>query len=132
MAVPLINTHGGVIARPSEVSVACAYGIDGATVNLHGGANGDGCPDEWCDPSNPHEQNGYCGFWGAPPRAAWRAKDLGTVLTLHEQQGEGYKGVGFRSGYNEAVLDGVEWNANLPNSACGRRRRIELRWQSAA
>ena len=116
MAIPLINTHGGVVARPGEVHVACAYGIDGATVNLHGGANGDGCPDEWCDPSKAHEQNGYCGFWGAPPHAAWRAADLATLLALHEEHGESYKGVGWRSGYNEAVLDGISWNENLPNT----------------
>lgn len=115
-AIPLINTHGGILARPSEVRVACSYGIDGASVNLHGGVHGDGCPDAWCEPSAAHEQNGVCGFWGAPPRAAWRPEHLATMLELHEQHGEGYKGVGFRSGYNEAVLDGHLWNANLPNT----------------
>jgi hypothetical protein len=66
-----------------QVAVACAFGIDGATVNLHGGPNGDGCPDAWCDPANPKPNaNGYCAFSGSPPQAAWRGADLATLLTL--------------------------------------------------
>ena len=37
--VPLVNSNGGVIVRPSAVSIACAYGIDGATQNYNNPAH---------------------------------------------------------------------------------------------
>lgn len=115
-AVPLVSNDGGVIARPSLLNISCVYGIDGATVGLSGGPNGDGCPSYWCDPNAKREPNGYCGFWGAPPQAAWRAEDLARLIELHERVGAPYHAPGYHAGYNEAVVDGLTWNANLPNS----------------
>ena len=115
-AVPLVSNDGGVIARASEINISCLFGIDGASVGLSGGPNGDGCPWYWCDPSGNIEANGYCGFWGAPPQAAWRPQDLAKLLELHEKFGEPYGQPGYHSGYNEAIVDGWSWNANLPNT----------------
>ena len=127
-AVPLVSYDGGVIARPSEIELMCLFGIDGATVGLNGGPNGDGCPAAWCAPQLEPEPNGYCGFWGAPPDRAWRPSDLDTLLTLHEKHGEGYHEPGYHSGYNEAIVDGISWNAHLPNTI---EAFFELEGQSA-
>lgn len=115
-AVPLVSNDGGVIARASEVNISCLFGIDGATVGLSGGPYGDGCPWYWCDPSGNIEANGFCGFWGAPPQAAWRPEHMAKLLELHEKFGEPYGDPGYHSGYNEAIVDGWSWNANLPNT----------------
>lgn len=117
VAIPLVSNDGGVIARPERgLNLSCVFGIDGASVGLSGGANGDGCPRVWCDPSGRMEANGYCGFWGAPPQAAWRPKDLAKLLELHMQHGEQYRPPGYHSGYNEAIVDGWSWNSNMPNT----------------
>ena len=116
VAVPLVSNDGGIIAHPQKIIVECAFGIDGATVGLNGGPHGDGCPAYFCDPSGNIEANGFCGFWGAPPNAAWAPKDLGKMLELHQQFGEPYGEPGYHSGYNEAVVDGLSWNANMPNT----------------
>ena len=115
-AVPLVSNDGGLILRPSKVAIECAFGVDGATVGLSGGPNGDGCPWAWCDPSGRIEANGYCSFWGAPPNAAWKAENLDKLLELHQQFGEPYQEPGYHSGYNEAIVDGWSWNENLPNT----------------
>ena len=45
VAVPLVSNDGGVIARPGPgLEMSCLFGIDGASVGLSGGPNGDGCP----------------------------------------------------------------------------------------
>ena len=120
VAVPLVSNDGGIVARPhGGVNISCIFGIDGATVGLSGGPNGDGCPSTWCNPAQTGcNQAGYgcCAFEGAPPQAAWRAEDLGTLLKLHEQHGAGYHQPGYHSGYNEASVDGWSWNANLPRT----------------
>jgi len=117
VSVPLVSNDGGVIARPSDgLQISCAFGIDGATKNLGDGPNGVGCPSTWCDPSGQLEANGYCGFWGAPPQAAWRAENLDKLLELHKQHGVQWRPPGYHSGYNEAVVDGEVWNKHLPNT----------------
>lgn len=117
VAVPLVSNDGGVIARPGPgLNISCLYGIDGATKELSGGPNGDGCPRDWCSRSAGREANGYCGFWGSPPNAAWRAQDLDKMLELHVQNGAQYHGPGYHSGYNEAIVDGWAWNKFLPNT----------------
>lgn len=92
-----------------------AFG-SGATVGLNGGPNGDGCPAAWCHPHMEPEANGYCGFWGAPPNHAWRPEDMETLLKLHEEHGVQYTRPGYHSGYNEVIVDGISWNAHLPNT----------------
>ena len=117
VAVPLVSNDGGIIARPGRgVNISCLFGIDGASVGLSGGPNGAGCPDNWCNPSGVREPNGYCGFWGAPPDHAWSPKNLDKLLELHAQHGVPYHAPGYHSGYNEAIVDGWNWNANMPNT----------------
>ncbi len=114
VAVPLVSYTGGVVARPNAISVACSYGVDGATQNLNGGPQ-PGCPRIWCNPEHVMEQNGYCGFNGAPPHA-WRPEHLKEMLKLHQTDGGRYSAPGYHSGYNEVVVGARSWNSHLPST----------------
>ena len=99
---------GGVVLNPKHSRVLCIYGGDGGTrgktCNPPGATDSciPGCVassrDEWCDGHGA--RNSWCD--GKP----WRPSQLGTFLQLD----------GGMTTYNEAIIDGFYWNANLPHS----------------
>ena len=95
-------------------SLSCAYGIDGATYHLNNPAH-PGCSERPCDPANPMEQNGFCGFNGSPANS-WAPRDLKLLLELHADHGAQYRKPGFHSGYNEVILSSKMHNARLPHA----------------
>ena len=128
VAITLMNNNGGIIVRPSEVSLDCLYAVDGNTASFNG-AISPGCSSafSWCDPKNPLDQNGLpsCGF--RQQGRAFRPENLkearlclprsdldaqsadesrvscGQALQLYAQYGAPYQTPSFNSGYNEVT-----------------------------
>jgi hypothetical protein len=99
---------GGVILNPKYSRVLCIYGGDGGTRGKTCSPPGateqcvPGCVatahDAWCDGEGA--RSSWCD--GRP----WRPSQLGRFLKLD----------GGMTTYNEAIIDGFFWNANLPHS----------------
>lgn len=94
---------GGLVLRPEEIELNCAYGSDG-------GSQGVVCPDgktpdcspgckRWCDP-NRGTRN-----WGC----SWAPQDLHMMIA---QQ----KVLEPNGGYNEVIVDSASWVRNLPRT----------------
>ena len=49
----------------------------------------------------------------------WRQSELPTLLSLFAQKGEKFGGFGSFKGYNEMVIDTVQWLRHLPASVQG-------------
>eukprot|EP00966_Prymnesium_polylepis_P163404 3777054-Prymnesium_polylepis.1 len=96
-AVPLpFADRGGVVLRPSAVTLECLYGSDGGSYRLVDPAH-PGCSDGWCDPRHLYDDNGErCGFSGTPA-TAWRPADLAALLREHAQHGARYTPPAFHS-----------------------------------
>ena len=104
---------GGVILNPLATRILCAYGGDGGTRGklCHPPGLSETCipgcisPDSdphsagWCKPS---EALGSSWCDGHP----WKPSDLGQFLKLDQAS----------QGYNEIMVDGFYWNAQLPHS----------------
>lgn len=100
----------------------CLYGMDAATNQLtdsrYPGCTATRCNARWpCSRGNMSDGCGHgsamCGFAGAPA-TAWSPSDLKRLLQLHRDHGPAYAPAGFHSGYNEAVINSIEFNAQLP------------------
>lgn len=114
VGVPLpFGSRGGVILSPTHISIDCMYGIDGGTYRLDN-PDHPGCSDHFCSPNNPREQNGLCGFNGAPA-TAWGPNDMKTLLDMHFEHGPHYHAPGFHSGYNEFIINSKKYNTQLPD-----------------
>ena len=99
---------GGFLLNPNHTRILCIYGGDGGTrgkLCRPPGVSDDcipGCKaspfDQWCD--GAQAGSSWC------DGKAWRPNDLGQMLALDEGSDT----------YNEAILDGYYWNAQLPHS----------------
>ena len=110
--VPLPFSDGGLVIRPSETSISCAYAVDAASMSEHSKEGLSGCPNLWCAP--PFEGKG-CGFRRHRPKSAWHGEDLKHMLALHMEFGDAWHPPGFHSGYNEVIIQANVWKSHLPS-----------------
>ena len=109
------SVHGFVL-RPSHARLLCSYASDGHTFDMT-------CPgsDMECIPGCPDEVRRH--WW---PHCNWpcayRPSDLGTMLLNQRTQPQpGY-------GYNEIILDGRFWEANLPTTIEAMFVHVDAPW----
>ena len=123
-AIPLpFDDRGGVLLRPTAVSLECMYGIDGGTFRWQS-VDHPGCSDDFCDaasmslaPTGDSSESRWlaCGFMGSTA-TAWHPADLKLLLQMHMERGASYKWPGWHAGYNEVILSSEKVNAALPGS----------------
>ena len=95
--IPLMSLDGGLVLNPDVLTLLCAYGADGATMNNNcqpPGRRDDcipGCggPPQWCELDRPLLMNDCrCGFYNCEGRPRpWRPEHLGYVLEQHKLHG---------------------------------------------
>eukprot|EP00965_Chrysotila_dentata_P026106 865869-Pleurochrysis_carterae.AAC.1 len=117
---------GGVVLRPSSVSVNCAYGADGAIdygeQNCRKGEGqcvpGCGVPPHFCSRDAPLVSSWCrCSFaWCDGRPRPWAPADVGFMLRQQADFGNEFSGFGTYTGYNEIVLDSDYWMAQLPRA----------------
>lgn len=132
-AIPTFSLDGGVVLRPSETNLLCAYGVDGSiddnkplSCNGHSDPHrcvpGCGQPPDWCSRNNAHDEGAWltCGMnWGRGGVRPWRPNEVGGrggLLDHFAREGEPFTGVGNFKGYNEFVVDTSAWIEKLPRS----------------
>ena len=131
--IPLFAPGAGVVLNPAVATLLCAYADDGATQDGNcypPGLRADcapGCahPLGYCDASRPGAADlvtdGWCRCsmsWcnGERPQP-WRPTDLATMLSQFQRHGNLFNGgYGMGVGYNEMVIDGAQWDRNLPST----------------
>jgi len=130
--IPTFSLDGGVVLRPSETNLLCAYGIDGSIddnkplscdhVDAERCVPGCGAPPDWCSKANAHDEGAWltCGLnWGRSGVRPWRPSEIagaGGLLDHFALEGAPFTGIGTFKGYNEFVVDTHAWIEKLPAS----------------
>ena len=114
LGIPLSMAEGGIVIRPTETDISCAYAVDSSSIFLkpsHANHFLSGCPDIWCTP--PFERK-KCGFQRHRPSSGFRRNNLQDMLKLHHQYGDEWRLPGFHSGYNEVIIQNDTFTNHLP------------------
>ena len=99
---------GGLIVRPTSVSLNCAYPSDGGSQKIFCVPPGlsshctPGCK-QWCDPDKGWRN------WGC----AWPRDQLKNMLEQQKVVSSG------GNGFNEVIFDSATWKRNLPDTIMG-------------